>query len=83
MLAGAVHLDLVILWEADVEVGSTELMYLLDGAGSLLAKLVAGKVQYLQSGSLVLLVESLQLLVLWREAAARVAVLTMSSTFPL
>ena len=67
-LTGAVHVDFVKLRELDVEIGGAELMNLLNRAGSLLAELVAGEIEYFKAIGMVFLVECLQLIILVREA---------------
>ena len=67
----AVHVNLVELREVDIEVGRAERVNLLNRAGRLLAELVAGDVEDLETLSMILLVERLQVLVLRRESASR------------
>ena len=45
MLVGSVHINLVELWELDIEVGRAELVNLLNRTRSLFAKLIAREVQ--------------------------------------
>jgi len=52
-----VHVNLVKLWELNVEIGCAELVYLLDGTRSLFAELVAGEVENLQPLSMIFLIE--------------------------
>lgn len=82
MLVGTVYLDLIELWELDTEVGRTELFDFLNATWCLLAKLVAGEIENLQTCGLVLLVQLFELFVL-RVNPQRVAVFTMSNTLPL
>jgi len=60
----AVHLDLLETGELRAEVQFTELMNALVGAGSLLAELVAGEIENLETLTVILLVECFQLVVL-------------------
>jgi len=59
-----VHVDLVELWELDVEVGGAELMDLLNGSRGLCTKLVTGEIEYFQTVTAIFLVKCLQLFVL-------------------
>ena len=66
----AVHINLVELWEVDVEVGCAELVDLLNGARSLLSELVAREVKNLEALTVILLVEWFQVFVLRCEPAS-------------
>ena len=68
MLVGTVYLDLIELWELDTEVGRTELFDFLNATWCLLAKLVAGEIENLQTCGLVLLVQLFEFFVLRGES---------------
>ena len=70
MLIGSIHINFVELRELDVKVGCAELVNLLNGARGLLSELVAGEIQNFEAVLCVLFIESLQLLVLWRESTS-------------
>ena len=70
MLISSVHINLVELWELDVEVGRAELVNLLNRTRSLFAKLVAGEVENLEAILGVFLIQRLQFLILWCESAS-------------
>ena len=70
MGVGTVDVDFVELRETDVEVGCTELVDFLYAAGCLLAELVAWEVEDFQAFGMVFLIDGLQFVVLWCEAAA-------------
>ena len=57
MLVGSVHINLVELWELDVEVGRAERVNLLNRTRSLFAKLVTREVQNLEAVLGILLIE--------------------------
>ena len=63
-----VYLDLLEAGELCAEVQLTELMDALVSAGSLLSELVAGEVENLEALAVILLIEFLQLVVLWGES---------------
>ena len=68
-LLRSVHVDFLELWELCVVVQLAEFVYLVVGARRLLSELVAWEVQYCELLVVVLLVEFLELGVLWRETA--------------
>ena len=60
----AIHIYLVKLREMDVKISRTELVNLLNRARRLLAELVAGEIEDLETLTMILLIKRLQIFIL-------------------
>ena len=66
----SVYINLVELWEMDVEIGCAEAVNLLNSSRSLLTELITWEVKNLETLSVIFLLEWLQVFVLWCESAS-------------